>query len=124
MSKQKEVKGSEASKKLSIEEIEAKCEELSKGTGTKVVPMIVTVDEEQIVGYFQEPSYDTIMYAVDAILNKQASLGNEAAFKDCLLPESDPRISSSERKYARIKATFTNGCLKLILPYVDEYKKK
>ena len=112
--------------KLTEKQIEAKAKELSTKFKNKVTPIVITdVEGNQIIGYFQEPSYDVIMYATDCYLSKEVSKAAEVALKDCLIEEeSDKRILSTSRGDAKIRASFTNSCLKLIAPYVDEYKKK
>ncbi len=111
--------------KLTNEQIEAKATDLSKAKGNTVTPIVITVNDEQIIGYFQEPEYDVLMYVTDAYLNKEISKAAEAVIKNALIQEeSDPRILSSERKNAKIKASFATASLKLVMPFVDEYKKK
>lgn len=112
--------------KLTEKQIEAKSKELSEKLKNKVTPIVITDDSgEQIVGYFQEPSYDTIMYATDAYIEKQISKAAEATLRDCLIvEESNAKITSTLRADAKIKASFTNACLKFVAPFVDEYKKK
>lgn len=112
--------------KLTNEQIEAKAAELTEKFKCKVTPIVITADDgSQVVGYFQEPQYDVLMYATDAFIEKQMSKAAEATINDTLIKdESDPRIMSNERQHARIKASFTNACMKLVVPYVDEYKKK
>ena len=115
----------EAKKPLTMEEIEAKAKDLSEQYKNTVTPIVVMMDGEQVVGYFQEPEYDILMYAVDCYVEKKISLSAEATFKNCFLAaESDQRIIKEERRYAKLKASFTNSCLKMVVPYVDEYKKK
>lgn len=110
---------------LSLEQIEEKAKELSVKLNNKVTPVVMTADGEQIVGYFQEPEYDVLMYVTDAYLEKQMSKAAEATLKNCLIvDESHPRITSELRKDAKVKASFVNACMKLMTPYVDEYKKK
>lgn len=112
--------------KLTLEQIEAKAKQLSEKLNNKVTPIVFTADNgEQIVGYCQEPEYDIMMYVTDAYLAKEMSKAAEATLKNCLIiEESNPRITSDKRSDARIKASFVNACLKLVTPYVDEYKKK
>ncbi len=112
--------------KLTPDQIEAKAKELSEKLSNKVTPIVLTAaDGEQIVGYLQEPEYDVLMYVTDAYLEKQISKAAEATLKNCLIvEESNPRINSEKRSDAKIKASFANACMKLVTPYVDEYKKK
>jgi Fe2+ transport system protein B len=112
--------------KLTEKQIESKAKELSDKLKNKVTPIVITDAEgNQIIGYFQEPSYDVIMYATDAYIEKQISKAAEATLRDCLIAEeSDARITSTLRSDAKIKASFTNACLKFVSPFVDEYKKK
>ena len=111
--------------KLTKKQIDAKALELSKKLDCKVTPAIVdNKDVGQVVGYFQEPSYDVIMYFMDAYQAGQTSKSGDAALKDCLIEsDSDPRITSNERKHSRIKASFAYAATKFILPFTEEYNK-
>lgn len=111
--------------KLTKKQIDDKAAELSKKLDNKVTPMVIFIEnDEQVVGYFQEPQYDTIMYFVDAYQNKEISKAGDYALKDCLIKEdSDPRIHSDERKHSRIKASFAYACTKFLAPHLEEYKK-
>lgn len=112
--------------KFSNEEIQAKADELSAKFGNTVTPIVFNVsDDDQVIGYCQEPEYDVLMYATDCYLSREVSKAVEACLKNCLIvEESDSRILSTERKHARIRASFTNAVTKLIIPFADEYKKK
>jgi len=113
-------------KKLTEKQIEDKAIALSKQYDNKVTPIVIT-DEEgaQVIGYLQQPSYNVLMYVIDAYMDKQVSKAAETTLQDCLLrEESDPRILSESRKDAKIKASFASACMKLVTPLVDEYKKK
>ena len=112
--------------KLTNDQIEAKAAELSTSKGNEVTPIVFTTDKgEQIIGYFQTPEYDILMYATDCYIAKEISKAAEATLRNCLIAEeSDPRITSTSRNDAKIKASFANACMKMITPYVDEYKKK
>jgi hypothetical protein len=102
-----------------------KSEELSKKLDCKVNPIVITYEDEKVVGYFQEPSYDVLMYAVDAYKNNEVSKAAEAAFADGILKdESDERITSDKRKHAKIKASFTTACIRFVTPMVNEYSAK
>lgn len=111
--------------KLTKKQIDDKAAELSKKLDCKVTPMVVNIEGgEQIVGYFQEPQYDTIMYFVDAYQNKELSKAGDYALADCIIKEeSDERIYSTARKHSRIKASFAYACTKFLAPYTEEYKK-
>ena len=110
---------------LTQEQIEAKASELSIKFDNKVTPVYFTDDDEQVIGYFQEPSYDIRMYVTDMYIAETLSKAYEAAINDSLIKEeSSPRITSSLRKDAKIKASFTNAMGKMLAPLVDEYKKK
>jgi len=111
--------------KLTKKQIDAKALELSKKLDCKVTPAIVdNAEVGQVVGYFQDPSYDTIMYFMDAYQAGQSSKCADYALKDCLLEaESDPRIVSNERKHSRIKASFAYAAIKFITPFTDGYNK-
>lgn len=105
--------------------VAAKAESLKEAFGP-VTPVVITDDDGgKVVGYFQKPEFDTIMYCMDCMLDKKISLAAEQAFKNCLIEaESDPRISSTERKHAYIKAAVTMASIKMVKAYSDEYKKK
>lgn len=109
-----------------IASVEAKAAELSTQLDNIVTPIIITApDGTKAVGYFQEPQYDVLMYAVDCYLQQTISKATEAVVKDCLIvSESDPRILSDKRKDAKLKAGFVNAATKFIIPLADEYKKK
>jgi len=111
---------------LSQEQIQTKADELSAKFGNTVTPIVFNISEtDQVIGYCQEPEYDVLMYATDCYLSKEISKASEATLKNCLIvEESDPRILSNDRKNARIKASFTSAVTKLIIPFVDDYKKK
>ncbi len=110
-------------KTLTKTQIDAKASELSKKFDNKVTPMVIEANGEQIIGYFQEPSYDTIMYFIDAYHNKEISKAGDAAMRDCLITEeSDPRIASTERKNSRIRASFSYACVTFLSPHADAYK--
>jgi hypothetical protein len=111
--------------KLTKKQIDAKALELSKKLDCKVTPAIIdNVDIGQVVGFFQDPSYDTIMYFMDAYQAGQTSKCADYALTDCLLEsESDPRIMSNERKHSRIKASFAYAVIKFITPFTDGYNK-
>lgn len=111
---------------LSQEQIEEKAAELSSKYDNKVTPIVMTDDGgNQIVGYFQEPSYDVRMYLTDCYVNKELSKAYEAALRDTLIVEdSNVRILSSSRKDAKIRASFVIGISKMLAPMLDEYKKK
>ncbi len=108
-----------------LSSVKAKADSLKEAYGV-VTPVVITDDDgTKIIGYMQKPDYDSIMYCTDCILNKQTSLAAEQALKSCLITsESDPRITSSNRQDGYIKAAFTMASLKMVKPYVDEYKKK
>lgn len=112
--------------KLTIEQIDAKAAELSEKFKNKVTPIVFTDSNgDQAIGYFQEPEYDVLMHATDCYIAKEISKAAEATVKNCLIiEESDPRISSTSRTDAKIKASFVNASLKLVISYADEYKKK
>lgn len=112
--------------KLTTEQIEAKAAELSVEFGNTVTPIVfISDDGSQVVGYCQEPEYDIMMYATDAYMGKEMSKLAEAAVKNCLIvKDSDPRILSTKRCDGKIRASFASACLKLVTPYIDQYKKK
>lgn len=116
----------EKTEKDFIASVDKKASELSEKLGNKVTPIVITIDDgSKVVGYFQEPKYDVLMYVTDCYIEKKLSLAAEATVKDSLIvEESDKRITSDLRKDAKIKASFTNAVLKLVAPFADEYKKK
>lgn len=112
--------------KLTTEEIDAKCAELSGKLGVKVKAFVfITDDDEQIVGYLQEPTADAVLYLGDTMMQNNFSTGKEAILKDTLLKEeSSPRIESKDRKNSRIYAAACREASNLFAPYLNEYKKK
>lgn len=115
----------EQEQKAFIDAVEAKATSLKEVYGV-VTPIIITDDDGvKVVGYFQKPSFDTIMYCTDQILAKQITMAAEQVMKDCLIAsESDARINSGLRQDAYLKAAFTMETLKFVKPYTNEYKKK
>ena len=93
--------------------------ELSKEYGT-VTSITINVNDEQVSGFFKEPSYDVLLYINDCILDKQLTKGAEAIVKNCLIPEeSDPRIIDTQNN-PRIAASFVIAATKLAKLYTGD----
>lgn len=112
--------------KLTNEQITGKALELSKKyDNEEITPISFDVKGEQIIGYLREPGYESIMYATDKFMSQSPMEGAENVVRTCLLrDESDPRITSEEKKHAKIRSSFVIAALKVVTPYVDEFKKK
>ena len=111
--------------KLTESQIETKAKQLSTDHDCEVPPIVIDANGEQIIGYFLEPSSNIVLFAMDAYYAGNLSEIAEAVIKDCLIEEeSSPRINSDKRKDSKVKFSFANACMKLITPFVDEYKKK
>ncbi len=111
--------------KLTEPQIDAKAKQLSKDNDCKVTPIVIDAEGEQVIGYFLEPSAPVMLYALDEYNAGNLSNIAEAVIKDCLIEaESSPRINSDKRKDSRVKMSFASACMRLITPYVEEFKKK
>lgn len=91
---------------ITTEQINQKAAELSQQIGRKVFPLVfvneIEGNDEQIVGYMQNPSRVVKMKAFDKTVISQASAGAEL-LENCLLKEhSDERIYSEKEEYDHI----------------------
>lgn len=108
---------------MTKEEINAKVAELSQTYG-KVTPIVINANDEQVVGYFKEASYDHILYCTDCIANKEMTKGAEALIHGCLIKEaSDMRITDKVGN-PQIAASFALAAMKLLKIFTSESEVK
>lgn len=113
--------------KLSKEEIDAKCAELSAKFDCEVKPIeiIDPTNEEQLMAYVKEPELELIQKAIDLFASDRISEARQIVFEIGLIrEESHPRFYSGNKKDKKVILGAHIACTSLISFYTDQYKKK
>ena len=106
---------------MTKEEVKTKAAEIATRLGCKVIPIMVTDSEgNQIVAYFKQPNFASIMYSQECILSDKDKLkGAEHLLTFIIDEESDPAYKSDDL----LRASLMFAIFKAIKPYDDELKK-
>ena len=94
--------------------------DLSKEIGVEIIPIVLAVNNEPIVGFIKKPNRQVKLAAFDDTL-KSPSQGGETIFNACFLQkDSDKRIEADDDIYI----SFCIECMSLFKLYPNELKKK
>lgn len=108
---------------MTIEEIQAKAEELSVKHGCKVVPIAL---EDDVVGFLKEPPRFVKMRFLDKMTAQQSSISTMSELLDAYLikEESDPRIFSEDSENDKYYFGATMAAIDFIKVQPSLLKKK
>jgi hypothetical protein len=111
---------------LSNEEITTKAGELSQRENCKVHPLVFMADEkEQVVGYVKEPVRLVKQRALDAAIQKGATVAAGELLEAILIKDaSDSRIYNEAPEFDKFYLGASMACMELIKISQDQFKKK
>lgn len=111
---------------MTNEEIQAKAGELSQRENCTVHPLVFMTDEdEQIVGFVREPLRIVKQRALDAAIQKGATVAAGELLEAILIKDaSDSRIYSEAPENDKFYLGASMGCMELIKISQQQFKKK
>lgn len=111
---------------LSNEDIKLKADELSTREGCKVHPLVFMTDtDEQIVGYIKEPIRIVKQRALDAAIQKGATVAAGELLEAILIKDaSDYRIYTEAPEFDKFYLGASMACMDLIKISQEQFKKK
>jgi hypothetical protein len=111
---------------MTNEEILIKADELSQREGCKVHPLVfMAEDDEQIIGFVREPMRIVKQRALDAAIQKGATVAAGELLDAILIKDaSDSRIYSEAPENDKYYLGASMGCMDLIKISQQQFKKK
>lgn len=107
-------------------EIDEKAEQLSKERNRKVLPIVVTIeDNEKVIGFIEEPKRQMKFAALDEVIKGYLTQAGMMILDGCLIKEhSDSRLYSDSSEHDGIVMGAAIACGELVNMYSAEVKKK